>query len=99
MDAARIADSMKLRFATDEQRRVYWLREKEVGKTRFIWRVGMLRFGLPLFLVFAILGATTPLNPISHPEAIPHYVLFVLFDLVMCCAFGTLWGMWMWWKH
>lgn len=78
---------------------MYWLREKEVGKARFIWRVGILRFGLPLLLLFAILGATTFLNPISHPEAILYYALFVLFDLVMGCTVGTLWGMWMWWKH
>ncbi len=65
-----------------------WEKTRLMGKTRFIWRVGVLTVGL---LMFVIMGIIFPL--ISHETLLP---LKLLKSLVLYGFGGWLWAWTMW---
>jgi len=71
----------RLNRYTEEDRREYWLKMKTMGRRQFVWRHGLLRWGLPVFAIF------TPLmffiSPGSHPWSKPAIIGFILFSFVV----------------
>lgn len=65
-----------------------WEKTRLMGRKRFIWRVGVLEFGMWMFI---ILGIIFPL--MSHETLVP---LRLLRMLILSGIGGWLWGFLMW---
>jgi hypothetical protein len=77
---------MKFRL-TDGERRDHWLKQKKKGKNSFIWRIGILRWAVPMFLIMTVVFQLRD----------PAMLWFtVLINLVIWPIAGTFYGYWVW---
>jgi hypothetical protein len=83
-----------LKRHTEEERRKLWLEIKAKGRRRFVWRSGVLGWGLPVFAIW------TPLmlffGPSTHRASLPENVGIIVFSLLIWMLAGYLYGHRMW---
>ena len=72
---------------TEEERRDSWLRQKNRGEASFVWRFGVLRFGVPMFFFLTVLCALT--FGFRYPG-------LIIFNLVVCLTGGAIVGLLLW---
>lgn len=75
----------RIRIETPEQ----WERERARGRGSFILRVGMLRYGLTLFLVLNLIAQLSP----GETSPLP---MQLLGSAIAALLAGWLFGAWMW---
>lgn len=74
---------------THEECREFWLRQRGRGKASFVWRYGVLSYGLSMFSVFAILSSL----------AVGFNYQIILVNLVLWPAGGLVCGLWLWFRY
>lgn len=70
-----------------ESRARWWAAQRERGKLSVIWRLGVLRYGLGLFVFFVVTGYR------RHPDQLWSLVAI---NAVTCLLGGILFGFVMW---
>lgn len=78
----------------DEERRQVWLQIRAKGMKRYVWRTGVIGWGLPVFAIF------TPLmlgfGPRTHHLSKAEIVGSTIFSLFVWMAGGYVFGRLMW---
>jgi len=78
----------------EEERRQAWLQIRAKGKRRYIWRDGVMGWGLPVFAIF------TPLmlifGPSTHQLSMAEIVGTTIFSFLVWLVGGYFFGVWMW---
>ncbi len=72
-----------------EESRELWLQRRRKGEGHFVWRYGVLCFGVPMFVAFTTLGLGTP--------AVRHLgVKFIILNLAVMLLAGVVLGVTLW---
>ncbi len=67
------------------------------GRAQYVWRTGILRVGLPVALLGAlILARVAPVRPPGLADGLPLVLGWAVLLVPIAVAAGTLFGMWMW---
>lgn len=78
----------------DEKRRQAWLQVRAKGKNRYIWRIGVMGWGLSTFAIFTAI--TLILGPGTHRLSTTEIVLTAVFNLIVWTGGGYFFGLQMW---
>jgi len=84
---------MKFRYS-EEERRNFWFETRKRGRKRFVWRCGILQWGLWMFLVLSIWSLF--LGPRTHALSIAEYITLIIVNLIVCSTGGLLFGLILW---
>src|SRR5260370_14830250 len=79
---------------TDEKRRQAWLETKAKGRRRYVWRKGVIGWGLPVFAIFTPLMLI--LGPSTHELSRAETAGAVILSLLVWILAGYLFGRSMW---
>jgi hypothetical protein len=63
-------------------------------KKNYIWRIGILRFGLPMFVLMTVVSLFVSRN--LHPITLTRVIFAIIVGLLIWPAAGALWGLVMW---
>ncbi len=72
---------------TDDERREFWLQQKKRGRTSFVLRYGVLRFGIPMFCIFTALCIITL-------RSLPSFIM--VWNLLIVLSGGAIFGLRVW---
>ena len=64
-----------------------WEKNRSKGKSHFVWRYGVLGWGLCMFVVMTVL------NYIRHPDSLAQTLII---NAIIWPIGGYVWGVWMW---
>ena len=78
----------------EEQRRQAWLNIKAKGKRRYIWRTGVIGWGLSVFAIFT--PTTLIFGPRTHQLSITEIVAETMLSFFVWMVAGYFFGLWMW---
>jgi antibiotic biosynthesis monooxygenase (ABM) superfamily enzyme len=84
---------MKFRLS-EEEKRNSWFELKKRGRKRFVWRYGILLWGLWMFLVFSIW--TLFRGPRTHALSIAKYISLIILNLIVWSIGGLVFGLFLW---
>jgi len=77
-----------------EERRQAWLQIKAKGRSRYVWRTGVIGWGLPVFAIFTPLMLI--LNPGTHPWFWGEIAGISVFSFLVWMLAGYFFGRLMW---
>jgi hypothetical protein len=78
----------------EQQRRQAWLQIKAKGKKRYVWRTGVMGWGLPVFAIFTPLMLI--LGPRTHQLSNAEIAGTTIISLLIWIVGGYLFGLSMW---
>jgi hypothetical protein len=78
----------------DEERRQAWLQIKAKGRKRYVWRTGVMGWGLPVFVIFT--PAMLIFGPRTHQLSKAEIAGAIIFSLLGWIVGGYLFGLSMW---
>ena len=90
----RAATQESLPYDVQEKHREAWLQIKAQGKQRYVWRTGVLRWGLAVFAIWTPLMLIV--GPRTHPLSLGEIIGVIVISLFLWTVGGYVFGSWMW---
>lgn len=90
----RGATQESLPYDVEEKHREAWLQIKAMGKRRYVWRVGVLRWGLVVFAIWTPLMLMV--GPRTHKLSSGEIAAVIIVSLFLWTVGGYVFGNWMW---